>query len=68
MEDTDPTSASRNGWLEDTSKVEKYVMSEEDYNKRDGTYRSVGRGLWWAVVGACRDLAGCPIAWSAFPY
>lgn len=39
VEDLDPTSASRNGWLEDTSKVEKYVMSDEDYNRRDGTYR-----------------------------
>lgn len=37
--DTDPTSLSANGWLEDTSKVEKYVMSEDDYNKRDNTYR-----------------------------
>lgn len=37
--DTDPTSMSANGWLEDTSKVEKYVMSEEDYERRDNTYR-----------------------------
>jgi tubulin-folding cofactor B len=37
--DTDPTSASANGWLEDTSKIAKYVMSDEDYNKRDNTYR-----------------------------
>lgn len=42
--DTDPTSLSANGWLEDTSKVEKYVMSEEDYAKRDNTYR-------WGWVG-----------------
>ena len=37
--DIDPTSASANGWLEDTSKVAKYVMSDEDYNKRENTYR-----------------------------
>lgn len=46
MEDNDPTSLSRSGWLEDTSKVEKYVMSEEDYAKREGTYR------YTSVVGA----------------
>ena len=37
--DTDPTSLSANGWLEDITKVEKYVMSEDEYNKRDNTYR-----------------------------
>jgi hypothetical protein len=45
--DQDPTSLSANGWLEDTSKVEKYVMSEEDYNKRDNTYR------WAGMAGCC---------------
>ena len=29
--DTDPMSVSANGWLEDLSKVEKYVMSDEAY-------------------------------------
>ncbi|EFN54851.1 hypothetical protein CHLNCDRAFT_17401, partial [Chlorella variabilis] len=37
--DTDPTSISANGWLEDVSKVEKYVMSDEAYAERDNTYR-----------------------------
>lgn len=37
--DTDPMSASANGWLEDVSKVEKYMMSEEEYAKRDNTYK-----------------------------
>ncbi|KAL4452171.1 hypothetical protein ABPG75_007833 [Micractinium tetrahymenae] len=37
--DTDPTSLSANGWLEDVSKVEKYVMSDEAYAARDNTYR-----------------------------
>jgi hypothetical protein len=27
------------GWLEDTSLVEKYKMSDEEYNKRENTYR-----------------------------
>lgn len=35
----DPFSLSRNGGLEDVSKVQKYRMSEEDYNSRKGTLR-----------------------------
>ena len=37
--DSNPLSASANGWLEDTSKVEKYVMSDDSYSQRDNTYR-----------------------------
>ena len=37
--DTDNSSLSAQGWLEDISKVEKYVMADEEYNKRDNTYR-----------------------------
>lgn len=37
--DTDPLSLSAQGWLEDTSKVQKYVMSDKDYDARDDTYR-----------------------------
>jgi tubulin-specific chaperone B len=37
--DADPYSASANGWLEDVSKVPKYVMSDADYDKRENTYR-----------------------------
>lgn len=38
--DHDPHSLSAHGWLEDTSKVEKYVMSEDAYAKRANTYKS----------------------------
>lgn len=37
--DLDESSLSAQGWLEDVSKVTKYVMSEEDYSTRDNTYR-----------------------------
>eukprot|EP00775_Hariotina_reticulata_P001989 gene1989-2311_t len=37
--DSDDSSLSAQGWLEDVSKVTKYVMSEEDYSARDNTYR-----------------------------
>lgn len=37
--DIDPNSASADGWLTDVSKVDKYEISEEDYNARENTYR-----------------------------
>ncbi|KAL1333110.1 hypothetical protein HN51_061870 [Arachis hypogaea] len=37
--DLDPSSVTSGGWLEDTSLVEKYTISEEAYNKREGTFR-----------------------------
>ncbi|XP_020595535.1 tubulin-folding cofactor B [Phalaenopsis equestris] len=37
--DLDPSSVSSGGWLEDTSLVEKYTISEEAYNKRDSNFR-----------------------------
>lgn len=37
--DLDANSLAKSGWLEDTSLVEKYVMSEEDYEAREGTVR-----------------------------
>lgn len=37
--DLDPSSVSANGWLEDTSKVEKFTMSDEAYSQRDNTFK-----------------------------
>nr|GMD83998.1 tubulin-folding cofactor B [Ipomoea batatas] len=37
--DTDPSSVTSGGWLEDTSLVEKYTISEEAYDKRDGNHK-----------------------------
>mmetsp|Transcript_19112 Transcript_19112/g.40047 ORF Transcript_19112/g.40047 Transcript_19112/m.40047 type:complete len:299 (+) Transcript_19112:1352-2248(+) len=41
--DTNPLSGSSNGQYEDTSLVEKYRMTEEDYNQRKGTLRDWSR-------------------------
>ncbi|XP_020539303.1 tubulin-folding cofactor B isoform X2 [Jatropha curcas] len=37
--DLDPSSITSGGWLEDTSLVEKYTISEEAYEKLGGTFR-----------------------------
>eukprot|EP00246_Nothoceros_aenigmaticus_P009283 TRINITY_DN24697_c0_g1_i1.p1 TRINITY_DN24697_c0_g1~~TRINITY_DN24697_c0_g1_i1.p1 ORF type:complete len:273 (-),score=59.24 TRINITY_DN24697_c0_g1_i1:93-911(-) len=37
--DLDPSSISSQGWLEDISLVEKYSISEEDYDKREDSFR-----------------------------
>ena len=37
--DTDPHSLSKDGGLEDVSQVRKYRMTEDDYDKREGTLR-----------------------------
>ncbi|KAI6673699.1 hypothetical protein NL676_001605 [Syzygium grande] len=37
--DLDPSSVTSGGWLEDTSLVEKYQISEEAYDKHDGTFK-----------------------------
>jgi len=36
--DLDPSSVTSGGWLEDTSLVEKYKISVEAYEKRDGKF------------------------------
>lgn len=38
--DLDPSSVTSGGWLEDTSLVEKYSISDEAYEKRDGNFLS----------------------------
>ena len=53
--DTDASSKSASGWLEDTSKVQKYVMSDEDYAKRENTYKQYK--LMKQKV--CMHLAAC---------
>eukprot|EP00397_Hematodinium_sp_SG-2012_P050119 GEMP01058100.1.p1 GENE.GEMP01058100.1~~GEMP01058100.1.p1 ORF type:complete len:296 (+),score=64.32 GEMP01058100.1:89-889(+) len=39
IKDTDMYSLSRNGGLEDVSQIEKYQMTEEEYDKRENTVR-----------------------------
>jgi len=40
IKDNDPFSMARNGGLEDVSQVEKYVMDDETYDKREKTLRN----------------------------
>ena len=51
--DTDVNSASAGGWLEDVSKVKKYTMSDEDYEKREGSYRA------WKQAQIAKDPTWC---------
>ena len=51
--DTDVNSASAGGWLEDVSKVKKYEMSDEDYEKREGSYRA------WKQAQIAKDPTWC---------
>lgn len=37
--DLDPASFTANGWLEDTSLVEKYTITDENYDRREDTFR-----------------------------
>lgn len=41
--DLDPNSGSKGGGYEDVSKIQRYVMSDEEYDKRKGTLRDWGR-------------------------
>jgi tubulin-folding cofactor B len=45
VNDLDPNSLSKNGGLEDVSQIEKYRMSEDEYDKRENTLRSWKRKL-----------------------
>jgi hypothetical protein len=55
--DTDPMSLSANGWLEDTSKVQKYEMSDEAYAERENTYRKFKeqrlKACYFLSIAAC---------------
>lgn len=58
--DDDPFSASANGWLEDTSLVPKYELSEEAYNKKENTYRKFKQRMRekdpnWSLTSALRN-------------
>ena len=43
FDDANPCSLAKSGWLEDTSLVEKYEMKDEDYDRREGTFREFAR-------------------------
>ena len=43
--DSNPHSLSANGGLEDTSLVQKYVMSDEDYDKRGISVRKAKKEM-----------------------
>ena len=67
IHDADPTSASAGGWLEDTTKIEKYVMSEAEYNKRDNTYRKykqskLAEDPTWTLEREMAERRGMPHA------
>lgn len=57
MKDTDIYSLSRNGGLEDVSQIEKYCITEEDYDKREKTVRkekqkeAAQKAMWKAEKG-----------------
>ena len=63
--DTNPNSLSARGWLEDTSKVQKYVMSDAEYDARENTYRKYKEGklkasdlsLLWAHALPVHDVS-----------
>lgn len=55
--DLDPSSVTSGGWLEDTSLVEKYSISEEAYEKRDGkvlkkanSFCLKGKSIWVKIL------------------
>lgn len=57
--DDDPHSASAGGWLEDTSLVPKYTLSDEAYAKKQGSYAKFREKMRekdpsWTMAGAIR--------------
>ena len=70
VHDIDPTSCTADGWLEDTSKVQKYVMADEDYEKRENTYRKYKQTMLaadptWTIEREMAQRAGKPLPPSA---
>lgn len=66
--DTDPFSLSRGGGLTDVSLVQKYKMSDEDYDKRKGTLREFVKSKKkenpnFSLIP--KDLSGAPAAEEA---
>lgn len=43
--DLDPSSLTSGGWLEDTSLVDKYKMSDEAYDKLDSKFESFSQSM-----------------------
>lgn len=65
--DDDPFSASKGGWLEDTSLIQKYQISDEDYAKRPNTYAKYKEEMRkkdpnWTMERALARARGEPIA------
>merc|ERR1719158_728083 len=50
IKDTDIQSLSRNGGLEDVSQVEKYQMTDADYDRRENTVRKQKAAAWQTSV------------------
>lgn len=61
MIDKDPTSLSAGGWLEDTSLVEKYTISEDAYNKREGLFKIVHDIYMLKAICMYLDLKFLPL-------
>jgi len=64
--DTDPHSLSARGGLEDVSQVEKYVMSDDDYNNRENTYRKfkeekLRKDPTWTLQKEMAERRGVPV-------
>lgn len=61
INDTDINSASAGGWLEDVSKVKKYVMSDEAYGNVEGSYKQWKNAqiakdpTWWDYASDPND-------------
>lgn len=58
--DLDPSSVTSGGWLEDTSLVEKYTISEEAYDKLDGKF--------WQNFVMCTQILTMRVYISIIPY